>query len=265
MLALRCASRLRQCLHTNAGFRRNAQSFFLRRCISSHQNGQNDTGAPESRKSKLSGTEDPIPETSASSQRIWGGVSWWKPIWDELHTIPNAITLSRLAATPFLAYLIVDQQYKLAFGGLVVFGFSDWLDGYIARNYNQTSVLGTFLDPFADKVRFQNVLNQNANRRARAMQVLIATLAFVEGWNGLLPWPLVALIVGRDLGLIIGGFVVRAKTKPSGVPFFDTRQASALQVISFYLHARRLTSLWPPTQIKPSTLSKVNTLLQVNV
>ena len=77
----------------------------------------------------------------------------------------------------------------------------------------------------------------------RCMQVLIATLAAVEGWNGLLPWPLVCLIVGRDLGLIIGGFVVRAKTKPSGVPFFDTRQASAMQVSSCHLHARHLTSL----------------------
>ena len=110
--------------------------------------------APENRTGQPAGSnQDPIAKNS--SQRIWGGVSWWKPIMDEIRTIPNAITLSRLAATPFLAYLILDQQYKLAFGGLVVFGFSDWLDGYIARNYNQTSVLGTFLDPFADKVCFE--------------------------------------------------------------------------------------------------------------
>ena len=152
------ASRLRQVLHTNAGFRRSAKCFVLRCCISTNQNDKASQEVPESRKGQLSGSnEDRIAKTSASSQRIWGGVSWWKPIVDEINTIPNAITLSRLAATPFLAYLILDQQYKLAFGGLVVFGFTDWLDGYIARNYNQTSVLGTFLDPFADKVLFGNM------------------------------------------------------------------------------------------------------------
>ena len=152
-------------------------------------------------------------------------VPWWRPIMDELNTVPNMITCSRMVATPFLGYVILQEEYTMACVGLAVFGFSDWLDGYIARTYNQTSVLGTFLDPFADKI-------------------LIMTLTAVEGWGGLLPVPLVGLILARDAGLIAGGFYIRGTTKPDGVPFFDTTQASALQV-------------------EPSLLSKVNTCSQV--
>ena len=154
-------------------------------------------------------------------------VAWWRPIWDEMGTVPNAITMSRMVATPGLAYVILQHEYAWACAGLAVFGFSDWLDGYIARTYDQSSVLGTFLDPFADKM-------------------LIVTLALAEGWDGLLPTALVALIVGRDMGLVAGGFWMRAVSKPAGVPFFDTRQASALKVT-------------------PSLVSKFNTLFQVGV
>ena len=154
-------------------------------------------------------------------------IPWWKPITDELNTVPNMITCSRMVATPFLGYVILQEEYTMACAGLAVFGFSDWLDGYIARTYNQTSVLGTFLDPFADKI-------------------LIMTLVAVEGWGGLLPMPLVGLILARDAGLIVGGFYIRGTTKPDDVPFFDTTQASALEVT-------------------PSMLSKFNTACQVGL
>ena len=139
--------------------------------------------------------------------------------------MPNIITMSRIIATPFLGYIIIEGHYDWAFAGVSIFGFTDWLDGYIARKYNQMSVLGTFLDPFADKI-------------------LIMTLTLAEGYVGLVPAGLAGLIVARDFGLIIGGFYMRAKTKPVGVPFFDTTQASALKVT-------------------PSLLSKFNTLFQV--
>jgi cardiolipin synthase len=132
-----------------------------------------------------------------------------------------------MVATPFLGYVVLQEEYTMACAGLALFGFSDWLDGYIARTYNQTSVLGTFLDPFADKI-------------------LIMTLVAVEGWGGLLPLSLVALILARDAGLIAGGFYIRGTTKPEGVPFFDTTQASALKVT-------------------PSMLSKLNTCSQVGL
>ncbi|KAK3734848.1 hypothetical protein QZH41_011756, partial [Actinostola sp. cb2023] len=71
------------------------------------------------------------------------------------------------------------------------------LDGYIARNFkNQKSVFGTILDPVADKV-------------------LISTLTISLTVAGLLPIPLTALILGRDLLLIIAAFYFRYKSLPS--------------------------------------------------
>jgi cardiolipin synthase len=171
--------------------------------------------------------EEEEEEAGAATSATWGDVPWWQPIVSEIGTVPNMITLSRIAATPFLGYIIIEGHYAWAFAGVSVFGWSDWLDGYIARKWDQRTVLGTFLDPFADKI-------------------LIMTMTLAEGWAGLLPAGLVGLIVARDLALVAGGFYMRAKTKPDGVPFFDTTQASAMQVT-------------------PSLLSKFNTLFQVTL
>lgn len=69
-------------------------------------------------------------------------------------TIPNVLTMVRLVSTGPLAWLIVTGEYKAACGVFVVSGALDWADGFIARRWpSQASVLGSFLDPVADKVR----------------------------------------------------------------------------------------------------------------
>ncbi|GAB9469443.1 hypothetical protein Gpo141_00006722 [Globisporangium polare] len=138
--------------------------------------------------------------------------------------VPNVITFARILSTPYLSYLIVDGQHEAAIGLLAVAGFSDWLDGYIARTYKQESIIGSFLDPFADKL-------------------MIGALSLSMVWSGLLPWPLVTLIFGRDVLLVSGTFYHRLKTKDAGTAFFDTSDSGAFEV-------------------KPTMLSKVNTALQ---
>ena len=61
--------------------------------------------------------------------------------------------LFRIVAAPYLAHLIINGNF-LAAGGLFVYaGATDFLDGYIARNFkNQASSLGSFLDPLSDKI-----------------------------------------------------------------------------------------------------------------
>ena len=142
-------------------------------------------------------------------------------------TVPNVLTLSRIAMTPYLSWLILDGQFKYACIGLGLMGFSDYLDGVLARTRNQQTVFGSIMDPIADKV-------------------LITTLALTEGYAGLLPVPLVALIVGRDVFLVLGGFYYRAKTKPKDVAFFDTTHEGVLKVA-------------------PSLLSKTNTCGQIGL
>jgi cardiolipin synthase len=67
-------------------------------------------------------------------------------------TVPNLLTFGRLAATPFLAWLILQHHtnYATALFGLV--GVSDYLDGYIARRTSSVSELGIVLDPVSDRV-----------------------------------------------------------------------------------------------------------------
>jgi len=71
-------------------------------------------------------------------------------------TIPTLLTLTRIAAIPFIAglfYLTIDNASRnlLATVMFVVFALTDWLDGYLARKLNQASAFGAFLDPVADK------------------------------------------------------------------------------------------------------------------
>lgn len=55
----------------------------------------------------------------------------------EFWTIPNIITISRIASSPLIAVAIASDMKTAAFVGCAVGAFSDWLDGYIAKNYNQ--------------------------------------------------------------------------------------------------------------------------------
>ncbi len=90
--------------------------------------------------------------------------------------VPNILTMSRIAATPFLGYLVCVHSFDAASCLLVCAGLTDWLDGFIAKRYNQVTVLGSFLDPVADKL-------------------LVSCLMVCECAAGLLPLPLVALVL----------------------------------------------------------------------
>ena len=72
---------------------------------------------------------------------------------DRVATIPNAISLVRLACVPLFLWLLFDRENRvgaaLLLGGL---GATDWIDGYIARHFNQVSNLGKVLDPVADRI-----------------------------------------------------------------------------------------------------------------
>ena len=59
----------------------------------------------------------------------------------------------RIVAAPYLAHLIINGNFVAASGVFVLAGATDFLDGYIARNFkNQASSVGSFLDPLSDKI-----------------------------------------------------------------------------------------------------------------
>lgn len=77
-------------------------------------------------------------------------------------TLPNLLTLSRIAAIPLLAFLLWwpdwELGYLLAFGLYCLMGITDYFDGYLARSSGAVSKLGIFLDPIADKIMVAAVI-----------------------------------------------------------------------------------------------------------
>ena len=134
-----------------------------------------------------------------------------KIIKERIYTIPNAITLARILSSPIIGMAILYDMKMFALGGCVVSAFSDWLDGYIAKNYDQESIIGSFLDPVADKV-------------------LIGSLSIALAMKGLLPVSLVGLVLSRDVMLLAGTFMLRATEKPEEASFFDTLTSATFSV-----------------------------------
>ena len=67
-------------------------------------------------------------------------------------TIPNLLTLIRMALIPVFAILLFYGQFAWALFVFFFAGLSDGVDGFVARRFNQQSELGTILDPIADKL-----------------------------------------------------------------------------------------------------------------
>lgn len=74
---------------------------------------------------------------------------------DRILTVPNLITLVRLACLPLFLYLLFGRSNRAAAAALLAaLGATDWVDGYIARRYHQVSNFGKILDPVADRLLF---------------------------------------------------------------------------------------------------------------
>ena len=115
-------------------------------------------------------------------------------------TLPNVISIVRLAGVPlFLWLILVPEADGWAIVVLMLSGISDYLDGYLARRLNQTSKVGAILDPVADRL------------------YILSTVVGL-GVRDIIPWWLAVLLPARDL--FLWGLV----------PFLRTRGYSALPV-----------------------------------
>jgi cardiolipin synthase (CMP-forming) len=104
-------------------------------------------------------------------------------------TVPNQLTFLRLAFLPFFIIAIKYDRYTVALGILVLAGVSDGLDGLLARNLNQRTPLGAYLDPIADKL-------------------LLSSSYFVLALKGKIGWWLAILVLGRDVLLLVACAVI---------------------------------------------------------
>lgn len=103
-----------------------------------------------------------------------------------LKDIPNLISIARVILTVPVALLLLDERFAEALFLFFVAGVSDGLDGYLAKRYGWRSRLGSILDPLADKA-------------------LLVTSYLCLAWVGLIPFWLVALVMGRDIVIVLGG------------------------------------------------------------
>jgi cardiolipin synthase len=106
----------------------------------------------------------------------------------------NLVTLSRLLFAPFIAGAILDDRAREAFVLLVIAGFTDVIDGGLARRFGWSSAAGAYLDPIADKV-------------------LLSTVYVCLALHGGVPWWFVAVIFGRDLLILASSGVALAFTR----------------------------------------------------
>ena len=72
---------------------------------------------------------------------------------DRILTVPNVLSLVRLCCVPLFLWLLFGRDNELAAAVLLAFlGATDWVDGFIARRYDQVSTVGKVLDPTADRI-----------------------------------------------------------------------------------------------------------------
>lgn len=110
---------------------------------------------------------------------------------EALLTVPNVLSLLRLAGVPLFLWLLLGPHHDLlAAFVLALSGLTDWLDGKLARLLNQSSRLGALLDPAVDRL------------------YTLCTL-FAFGAREILPWWMVAVLLSRDLVLVSMLLVLR--------------------------------------------------------
>ncbi|CCK68719.1 cardiolipin synthase KNAG_0B02760 [Huiozyma naganishii CBS 8797] len=149
-------------------------------------------------------------------------------------TLPNVITMSRIALTPLIGHYIFTSQMGPALGVFAYCCVTDFLDGYIARRYKTNSIAGTILDPIADKL---------------LMVVTTVAMTFPPGPQ-IIPMSIAGLILGRDVLLGLSGVVVRyrsIKAVYKNAPW------------NMYWNFMK----FPSVEVKPTVISKWNTFLQM--
>ena len=109
----------------------------------------------------------------------------------QIFTAPNELTLLRMIFVPFIVIQLVEGGYLWALILFVIAGFSDGLDGLLARKLHQQTMLGQYLDPIADKL-------------------LLSTMFPVLSILHKIPWKYTVLVFSRDISILAASAVLFA-------------------------------------------------------
>ena len=128
-------------------------------------------------------------------------------------TLPNFLTLLRIGIVPFFVLAVFAHEFKLAVWIFVISGFTDVLDGWIARTFNLESRIGALLDPLADKV---------------LLTAAYISLAVPHGQAVVIPLWLAILTLFRDFVIMLMAFVFYMF---EGVKSFPPNRAGKLTTV----------------------------------
>ena len=109
----------------------------------------------------------------------------------QIFTAPNQLTLLRMIFVPFVVIHLVEGRYLWALVVFVIAGFSDGLDGLLARTLHQQTLLGQYLDPIADKL-------------------LLSTMFLVLSILHKIPWKFTVLVFSRDISILAASAILFA-------------------------------------------------------
>jgi cardiolipin synthase (CMP-forming) len=137
-------------------------------------------------------------------------------------TVPNLLTLLRMALIPVFASLLYYGYSALALGVFLAAGLSDGLDGFIARRFKQESELGTIIDPIADKLlmttAFIILTMPNVMQPARHLPV---------------PFWVTAAVIGRDVLIVTVAGAINIMTGFRGFkPSWLGKASTFVQVVA---------------------------------
>jgi cardiolipin synthase len=157
----------------------------------------------------------PVPATGALPLAGSPPVADRELLPDRVWTLPNALSVLRLLGVPLFLWLLLGPEADgWAVAILMVSGFTDWLDGKLARWLDQSSKLGALLDPAADRLYIVSTL------------IALALREIIPVW-------LVAVLVGRELVLGVALLVLRRYGYPPLQVHYLGKAATLLLLYAF--------------------------------
>ena len=146
-----------------------------------------------------------------------------------LRWLPNAISLLRIALIVPILLFIFEGRYAWALALFFVAGFSDGIDGYLAKRYNWHTRLGALLDPVADKL-------------------LVAGTFIVLAYTQHIPFWLAVVVISRDVIIIGGATAYNFLVKPvEGEPTRISKLNTVLELLLLLFVLSRAAFDWPDT------------------
>jgi cardiolipin synthase len=144
-----------------------------------------------------------------------------------LSWLPNAISLFRVALVPPILVLMLNGRHDIALLLFFVAGFSDGLDGYLAKRFHWHSRSGALLDPIADKL-------------------LVAGTFVTLALTGHLPIWLAAIVILRDVVIVGGAMAYNFLVRPvEGQPTRISKLNTALELLLVLFVISRAGFGWP--------------------